>query len=52
MLWAEATLCFVGFIRLGEITVPFLAAFNSTQRQSWGDIAVDSRSQPTTLKFT
>ena len=50
MLWAAATLCFFGFFRSGEITVPSQAAFTSSQHLAWGDIAVDNRSCPTLLK--
>ena len=50
MLWVAATLCFFGFFRSGEITVPSQAAFNSSQHLAWGDIAVDNRSCPTLLK--
>ena len=50
MLWAAATLCFFGFFRSGEITVPSQAAFNLLQHLAWGDIAVDNRSCPTLLK--
>ena len=50
MLWAAATLCFFGFFRSGEITAPSQTTFYSSQHLSWGDVAVDSRSHPTTLK--
>ena len=40
MLWAAATMCFFGFFRAGEITVPNLAAFDASVNLAWGDVAV------------
>ena len=51
MLWAASVLCFFGFFRAGEITLPSLNAFDSGKHLSWGDIAVDSLEAPTMLKI-
>ena len=50
MLWAAAVLCFFGFFRSGEITVPSQNSFDSRKHLSWGDIAVDNQLHPTMLK--
>ena len=50
MLWAAATLCFFGFFRSGEITVPSKTAFQPAQHLAWGDVAIDSRSAPQLIK--
>lgn len=51
MLWAAATVCFFGFFRAGEITVPSQTSFNPTRHLSWGDVAVDDTSNPKVLKI-
>jgi len=50
MIWAAATLCFFGFFRSGEITVPTEKAFDSTKHVAWGDAAIDSTEDPQLLK--
>ena len=50
MLWVAAVLCFFGFFRSGEITVPSQNAFDPRKHLSWGDIAVDNQLQPTMLR--
>ena len=50
MLWAAATLCFFGFFRSGEITVPLQGSFDPSAHLGWGDIAINDRSSPTILK--
>ena len=50
-LWAATTLCFFGFFRSGEITIPTLVAFNSSIHLSWGDVAVDSIESPTCARI-
>lgn len=39
LLWAAATVCFFGFFRAGEITVPSASAFDSTSHLAWGDVS-------------
>lgn len=50
MLWAAAVLCFFGFFRSGEITVPSINSFDQAKHLSWGDVAVDSVEAPTLLR--
>ena len=40
MLWAAATVCFFGFFRAGEITVPRSSAFDARVHLCWGDVAI------------
>lgn len=40
LLWAAATVCFFGFFRAGEITVPAVAAFDSSVHLAWGDVSI------------
>ena len=51
MLWAAVTLCFFGFLRSGEVTVPSDAAFDPTAHLTFDDIKVDSITNPTSLKI-
>ena len=51
MLWAATTLCFFGFCRSGEITVPSQSAFDASVHLAWGDVAIDNRSDPQVLKI-
>ena len=50
MLWAAATVCFFGFFRAGEITVPTLSAFDQKRHLAWGDVAIDNPESPQTLQ--
>ena len=50
MLKAAATLCFFGFFRSGEITVPSTSAFEERRHLAWGDIAVDQASPPAVVR--
>ena len=50
MLWAAASLCFFGFFRSGEITVPSEAGFDPGAHLSFSDIAVDSLENPQMLQ--
>ena len=40
LLWAAATLCFFGFFRAGEITVPSVTAYDPAVHLSWGDVTI------------
>ena len=51
MLWAAASLCFVGFLRAGEITVPSETAFDQGARLTLSDVTVDSFKSPKMLKI-
>ncbi len=50
MLWASATLCYHGFFRAGEITVPTVQGFDQATHLAWGDVAADNQTHPLTLK--
>ena len=50
MLWTTVCLCFCGFLRSGEITVPSDSAFDETQHLTFEDVAVDQLTNPTTLR--
>jgi len=50
MLWAAASLCFFGFMRSGEITLPEGNTFDEATHLGVGDLAVDSKTAPTTLR--
>ena len=49
MLWAAAMICFFGFFRSGEITVPSITSFNPSTHLAWGDVSVDNIDSPTAL---
>ena len=40
LLWAASTICFFGFFRAGEITVPMASSFDSAVHLTWGDVAI------------
>ncbi len=50
MMWAAASLCFFGFLRSGEITVPSDAAFDERTHLSFRDVSVDRLDNPSILK--
>ncbi len=50
MLWAAASLCFFGFLRSGEITVPGDKSFDQARHLTCGDVTVDSLANPTMLR--
>ena len=50
MLWAASSLCFFGFFRSGELTVPSNTAYDEGAHLSFSDIAVDSLDNPQLLK--
>ena len=51
MVWAAAVLCFFGFLRSGEITVPTTTGFDPMIHLAWGDVALDSTQSPGLLKI-
>jgi len=51
ILWATATLCFCGFLRSGEVTIPTKTAFDWTTYLTYRDIAVDEAQAPKVLKL-
>ena len=50
MLWAAASLCFFGFFRSGEITVPSRASFDPEVHLVFKDVTVDSHENPKLIK--
>ena len=52
MLWAAATMCFFGFFRSGEITIPNAKSYKQEAHLSWGDVAVDSQGAPTMVQVS
>lgn len=52
MLWAACCTAFFGFLRVGEMTIPSLEAYDSAIHLSLGDIALDSRTTPTIVWLT
>ena len=51
MLWAAASLCFFGFLRAGETTVPSETAFDQGAHLTLSDVTVDSFKSPKMLKI-
>ena len=49
MLWAACSLCFFGFFRAGEITIPSKSAFDQARHLAWEDVRVDDRAKPSML---
>ena len=52
MMWAACCLCYFGFLRAGEITVPSEKAYDSGAHLNFEDVAVDNVSNPQTLRVT
>jgi len=52
MLWAAASLCFFGFLRSGEITVPSDSAFEEGTHLTFRDVAVDNLDSPKSMRVT
>ena len=50
MMWAAVLLCFFGFLRAGEITVPSDSGYDSGAHLSFADISVDSHTNPQLVK--
>ena len=50
MLWAAASLCFFGFMRSGELTVPSATSFDEGAHLSFNDVEVDCTKNPRILR--
>lgn len=50
MLWAAAALCFFGFLRSGEITIPSDSAFDEGAHLGFSDVTVDCLRNPQVIK--
>lgn len=46
MLWAAATMCFFGFLRVGEIVVPNDTNFDTAYHLTYMDVRVNSHADP------
>ena len=51
MMWAAATVCFFGFLRSGEITVPLFSVFDPAVHLTWGDVAFDNPTHHTSVRI-
>ena len=51
MMWAAAALCFFGFFRSGEITVPTTDTFDPGAHLTFQDVQVDDRRRPQALRI-
>ena len=51
MLWAAACVCFFGFFRSGEITVPSTNSYDAGVHLSMADLAVDNATTPKVLRL-
>ncbi len=51
MLWAAASLCFFGFLRSGEITIPSDTAYDEGAHLNFNDVAVDGLENPKMLRL-
>ena len=49
-MWAVAALAFFGFFRMGELLLDKEATYNPSMHLSWGDVAADSRDEPSALQ--
>lgn len=50
MLWAAASLCFFGFFRSGEITVPSESGYDKGAHLNFEDVTVDDLANPQVLQ--
>ena len=51
MLWAVSSVCFFGFFRSGELTVPSENAFDPQVHLTFRDIEIDNPATPTVMKI-
>ena len=49
MLFAAASLCFFGFMRSGELTIPSVTSYDEGAHLSFNDVAVDCIHNPRIL---
>jgi integrase len=50
LLQAAAALCFFGFFRAGELTVPMPTAFDERVHLAWGDVDADNANPPSSVR--
>ena len=51
MLWSAFLLCFFGFLRSGEITIPDASAYDPSVHLNFNDIAADNPNSPKILRI-
>ena len=51
VIWAIACSAFFGFFHLGELLLTSSTSYDPATCLSWGDVAVDDRSNPTMVQF-
>ena len=51
VLWAVSASAFFGFFRLGELLPLSATSYNPATGLAWGDVAVDSHTNPQMIKF-
>ncbi len=51
MLWAACLLCFFGFLRSGEITIPDASSYDPSAHLNYSDIAVDNPLAPSIIQI-
>ena len=51
MPWTAVSLCFFGFFRSGEITVPSLERYDERFHLGWGDVAIDDPANPRAVQI-
>ena len=52
MMWAACCLCYFGFLRSGEITIPAESAYDGSVHLNMNDVSVDDVANPTVAKVT
>ena len=51
LIWAACCLCFFGFLRAGELTVPDGRSFDPKSHLGVGDVAVDDKRSPSLIRI-
>ena len=51
MLWAAFLVCFFGFLRSGEITIPDAAAYDPSVHLNFADISIDNLTSPKIIRI-
>ena len=52
MIWAASLVCFFGFMRSGEITIPSQTAYDPTAHLNLADVSVDDPDHPTIVQLS
>ena len=51
MIWAASLVCFFGFLRSGEITIPSVFAYDASTHLNPSDLSINVPSQPTVVQL-